>query len=52
MRLIYSGVEELIKRLNDLGIPVVQLENIYEPEFIIDVLNNYIITPKQNKIVK
>lgn len=52
MLLIYSGVEYLIKRLNDLGIPVVKLENIYEPEFIIDTLNNQIITPKPNKILK
>ncbi len=52
MVLIYSGVEELIKRLNHLRIPIVQLENIYEPEFIVDALNNCIITPKQNKMLK
>lgn len=52
MLLIYSGVEKLIKTANDLGIPVVQLDNIYEPEFIIDALNNHIIIPKQNKILK
>lgn len=50
MLLIYSGVQYLIKKLNKLGIPVVQLENIYEPELIIDTLNNQIITPKLNKI--
>lgn len=46
MALIYNGVEELIKRLRDLGIPIVQLETIYESEFIVDTLNNCIITPK------
>lgn len=52
MVLIYSGVEELTKKLCHLGIPIVQLEDIYEPEFIVDALNNHIITPKQNKILK
>lgn len=52
MELIYSGIEELIKRLNHLGIPIVQLENIYEPEFIVDTLNNCIITPRKNKMLK
>lgn len=52
MLLIYSGVKDLISRLNDLGIPIVQLEHIYEPEFIIDALNNHIIIPQPHKILK
>ncbi len=50
MLLIYYGMDKVIKEMNRLGIPVVQLENIYESEFIIDSLNNCIIKSKQNKI--
>lgn len=52
MALIYSGIEKLIKNLNYLGIPIIQLENIYEPAFIVDALNNCIITPIQNRALK
>lgn len=52
MQLIYYGMNQVIKEMNRLGIPVVQLETIYEPEFIIDALNNCIIRPKQNKTLK
>jgi len=41
-----------MKELNYLGIPAIQLENINEPEFIIDALNNCIVVPKQKKISK
>ena len=51
MQLVLSGVEEVIKKLNEIGIPAVQLENIYEPEFIIDSLNNCLITPELSKAV-
>ena len=52
MLLIYYGIDQVLKEMDRLGIPVIQLENIYEPEFIIDVSNNCIITSKQNKTLK
>lgn len=50
--LIYEGVEKLMKELNYSGIPAIQLENIDDPEFIVDTLNNCIVVPKQKKISK
>ena len=52
MLLIYYGMDQVIKEMNRLGIPMVQLENIYEPEFIIDALNDRIISSKQNKTLR
>lgn len=45
MLLIYEGMDNTIKRLNLLNIPVVRVEDIYNPEFIIDSFNNNIILP-------
>lgn len=50
MELIYRGVEEVIKELNYFDIPLIQQENIYESHFLIDSVNNCLITPKQDKI--
>ena len=50
MLLIYYELEEVIKKLHQLGIPVEYLENIYEPNFIIDANNSCLIKPK--KILK
>lgn len=52
MLLIYEGINEVIKKLTQLGIPVIQLENICKPELIIDASNNSIITPIKSKIVR
>ena len=52
MLLIYYGIAQVLKEMKQLGIPVVQLENIYEPEFIIDTVNNSIIRPIKNKTLK
>ena len=47
---IYGSLDQTISKLNDLGIPIILLERIYEPEFIVDVENSCILTPiKTNK---
>ena len=52
MILIYQDLHQVINKMNELGIPVVWLENITEPEFIIDAVNNCLIGPKQNETFK
>ena len=53
MILIYKGIYQIINKLVNLGIPAIKLETIYEPELIVDALNNRIITPtKKEKTIK
>lgn len=54
MVLIYEGINNIIKKLNFLNIPVVKLDDIYNPEFIINSLDSNIIVPykQKNKILK
>lgn len=47
--LINDGIKDVIKKLNYLGISVIQLENIYAPEFIIDSQNGVLILTSSTK---
>lgn len=44
--LIYEGINRCIEILNSLNIPVIKLDDMYNPEFIIDSQNNNLIFPK------
>lgn len=48
--LIYQGINEIIKKLNYLGIPVIILEDIATPELILDSQTGNIILPNKEKI--
>lgn len=47
MSLIYDGIDQTIKRLAYLNIPVIKTSDMNESEFIIDSLNSNIIIPKR-----
>ena len=47
--LISEGIKDIIKKLNYLGIKVIQLENIHAPEFIIDSQNSDLILTNFSK---
>lgn len=48
--LIYKGINDIIKKLNYLDMPVIKLEDIVAPEFILDSQTGNIIVP--NKKIK
>lgn len=50
MLLIHYGINQVLKEMNRLGIPVEQLKNIYESAFIIDASNNCIIRRTKQKL--
>ena len=50
MVLIYQGINDIINKLNCLGIPTIQLEDIYAPELILDSETGNIILPDNRKI--
>lgn len=50
MILIYQGINDIIKKLNYLGIPVTILEDINAPELILDSQTGNIILPNNEKI--
>lgn len=52
MIVIYKGINEVIRKLKSLEIPVVSLTNIYESELIIDALNDCIIIPEKLKKIR
>lgn len=52
MLLIYKGINDIIKKLKFLNIPVIRMEDIYNSEFIIDSFNNNIIVPNEMKSKK
>ena len=52
MILIYQGINDIIKKLNCLGIPVTILEDINAPELILDSQTGNIIFPDKKIKVK
>ncbi len=50
MVLLYQGINDIIKNLNYLGIPVIKLEDIIVPELILDSQTGNIILPNNNKV--
>ena len=50
MILIYQGINNVIKKLNYLGIQVIRLEDINAPELILDSQTGNIILPNKKKI--
>ncbi len=50
MILIYQGINDIIKKLNYLGIPVIKLEDIVAPELILDSETGNIMLPNNEKI--
>lgn len=50
MTLIYQGINDIIRKLNYLGIPVIKLEDIVAPELILDSQTGDIILPNRDKI--
>lgn len=47
--LIYQGINDIIKKLNYLGIPVIMLEDIISPELILDSQTGNIMLPNNRK---
>ena len=52
MILIYQGINDITKKLNCLGIPVIILEDISAPELILDSQTGNIIFPDKKTKVK
>ena len=52
MQLIYNGVNEIITLLKAYGYPVNELDVITRPEFIVDPVNDMLITPMEQDDIK
>lgn len=50
--LIYQGINDIVKKLNCLGIPVIILEDINAPELILDSQTANIIFPNKKTKIK